>query len=66
MKLLALAEKLASLRSHFLSPLRIAELFHYPNVRVRGETGKFNAWVIVEKESNHEQCHRSEKPDQIL
>ncbi|NUM44759.1 MAG: class I SAM-dependent methyltransferase [Anaerolineales bacterium] len=48
-KLLALAEKLALMRSHFLSPPRIAELFPYPNARVRVETGKFNAWVIVEK-----------------
>ena len=49
-KLLALAEKLALMRSHFLSPPRIAELFHYPDARVRIETGKFNAWVIVEKD----------------
>ena len=48
-KLLALAEKLALMRSHFLSPPRIAELFHYPNARVRIETGSFNAWVIAEK-----------------
>ena len=48
-KLLALAEKLALMRSHFLSPPRIAELFHYPDARVRIETGKFNAWVIAEK-----------------
>ena len=50
-KLLALAEKLALMRSHFLSPPRIAELFHYPNARVHIETRKSNAWVIVEKES---------------
>jgi len=56
-KMIALGEKLALMRSHFLSPLRIAELFHYPDARVRVETGKFNAWVIAEKERNHEQCH---------
>jgi demethylmenaquinone methyltransferase/2-methoxy-6-polyprenyl-1,4-benzoquinol methylase len=50
-KLLALAEKLALMRSHFLSPPRIAELFHYPDARVRIETSKFSAWVIVEKEN---------------
>lgn len=50
-KLLALAEKLALMHSHFLSPPRIAELFHYPNARVRVETRKSNAWVIIEKES---------------
>lgn len=48
-KLIALGEKLALMRSHFLSPAQIAELLHYPNARVRVETGKFNAWVIAEK-----------------
>jgi demethylmenaquinone methyltransferase/2-methoxy-6-polyprenyl-1,4-benzoquinol methylase len=48
-KLLALAEKLALMRSHFLSPPKIAALFHYPNARVRIETSSFNAWVVVEK-----------------
>ncbi len=48
-KLLALAEKLALMRSHFLSPPRIAELLNYPDARVRIETSKFNAWVIAEK-----------------
>jgi SAM-dependent methyltransferase len=50
-KLLALAEKLALMRSHFLSPPSIAKLFHYPNARVRIEPGSFNAWVIAEKEN---------------
>lgn len=49
-KLLALAEKLALMRSHFLSPLQITELLQYPNARVRIETGGFNAWVIAEKD----------------
>jgi ubiquinone/menaquinone biosynthesis C-methylase UbiE len=49
-KLLAMAEKLALMRSHFLSPPRIAELLHYPNARVRIETEKSNAWIIVEKD----------------
>ena len=51
-KLIALAEKLALMRSHFLSPPHIADLFHYSNGRVRVETGKLNAWVIVEKASH--------------
>jgi ubiquinone/menaquinone biosynthesis C-methylase UbiE len=50
-KLMALAEKLALMRSHFLSPPRIAELFHYPDARIHVETGKFTAWVIAEKKS---------------
>ena len=49
-KLIALGEKLALMRSHFLSPLRIAELFDYTNARVRLETGNSNAWIIVEKD----------------
>jgi ubiquinone/menaquinone biosynthesis C-methylase UbiE len=48
-KLLALAEKLALMRSHFLSPPRIAELLSYADARVRIETSSFNAWVIAEK-----------------
>ena len=48
-KLLALAEKLALMRSHFLAPPQIAGLFSYPNARVNVETGSFNAWIIVEK-----------------
>ncbi|MCB9134400.1 MAG: class I SAM-dependent methyltransferase [Anaerolineales bacterium] len=48
-KLLALLEKVALMRSHFLAPPQIAALFPYPDARVRVESGKFNAWVIVEK-----------------
>ncbi|MHB8088699.1 MAG: class I SAM-dependent methyltransferase [Anaerolineaceae bacterium] len=48
-KLIALAEKLAFMRSHFLPPQQIANLFDSSDAWVRVETGKFNAWVIVEK-----------------
>jgi ubiquinone/menaquinone biosynthesis C-methylase UbiE len=48
-KLLALAEKLALMRSHFLAPAQIAALFDHPDARVRIEATGFNAWVIVEK-----------------
>ena len=48
-KLIALAEKLALMRSHFLSPPGIVELFPYPDAGVRLETAQYNAWVIVEK-----------------
>ncbi len=48
-KLLALAEKVALMRSHFLSPERIALLFDRPGARVRIEATGFNAWVIIEK-----------------
>ncbi len=49
-KLVAIAEKLAFMRSHFLTPAQIAELFPYPNARVRVEKDGFNAWVVVEKD----------------
>lgn len=48
-KLLALAEKLALMRSHFLTPTQIAALFDHPDARVHIEATGFNAWVIVEK-----------------
>jgi ubiquinone/menaquinone biosynthesis C-methylase UbiE len=50
-KLVALVEKLVMMRSHFLSPQHIADLFHYPNSRVRVETGKYTAWIIAAKEN---------------
>jgi ubiquinone/menaquinone biosynthesis C-methylase UbiE len=48
-KLLALAEKLALMRSHFLTPAQIAALFDHPDARIHIEATGFNAWVIVEK-----------------
>ena len=50
-KLIAFAEKLALMRSHFLSPPQIASLFRSPNARVRVEANGPTAWIIVEKES---------------
>jgi SAM-dependent methyltransferase len=49
-KLIAIAEKLALMRSHFLPPRRIAGLFQIPGAHVTVETGNHNAWIIVEKE----------------
>lgn len=49
-KLIALAEKLVLMRSHFLSPPHIAEMFHYTDARVRVKTGKSIAWIIADKE----------------
>lgn len=46
---IALAEKLALMRSHFLSPSRIARLFHYSDARVQTEAKDYNAWIIIEK-----------------
>jgi ubiquinone/menaquinone biosynthesis C-methylase UbiE len=47
-KLLALAEKLALMRSHFLSPPRMSALLP-PEARVTIEAERWNAWLIVEK-----------------
>lgn len=47
-KLVALAEKLAFMRSHFLSPPQIAALLP-AEAQVKIETQDYNAWVIVEK-----------------
>ena len=50
-KLVALAEKLALMRSHFLAPSEIASLFDFPqaDIRIETEPDGFNAWVIVRK-----------------
>ncbi|MFZ6029510.1 MAG: class I SAM-dependent methyltransferase [Chloroflexota bacterium] len=48
-KLVALGEKLALMRSHFLAPPRIVSLFPPGYAQARIETERYNAWVIVEK-----------------
>jgi ubiquinone/menaquinone biosynthesis C-methylase UbiE len=48
-KLLALAEKLALMRSHFISPPAIVRLFPYPSARSLIEKDGYNAWVIIDK-----------------
>ena len=46
-KLIALAEKILLMRSHFLSPAQIALLF--PNAKTDIRSKGFSAWVVVEK-----------------
>jgi demethylmenaquinone methyltransferase/2-methoxy-6-polyprenyl-1,4-benzoquinol methylase len=48
-KLIAVFEKLALMRSHFLSPPKIAALFPNRWAKVSIETKGYNAWVVVEK-----------------
>ena len=48
-KLIALAEKIALMRSHFLSPRQIENLFPFPNATVSSESQNGSAWVIVNK-----------------
>jgi demethylmenaquinone methyltransferase/2-methoxy-6-polyprenyl-1,4-benzoquinol methylase len=49
-KLVALAEKIALMRSHFISPEKIQSLFPYTNAQVKIEKDGYNAWIIIEKE----------------
>lgn len=46
-KLIALAEKLLLMRSHFLSPVQIKALFPHANTRIFTEDS--TAWIVVEK-----------------
>ena len=48
-KVVALVEKMALMRSHFLSPSQIASLFHFPDASPRLEQEGNNAWVIIDK-----------------
>lgn len=47
-KLIALAEKLLLMRSHFLAPLQIASLFPADRTRIVAENS--NAWIVVKKQ----------------
>lgn len=46
-KMIALAEKLLLMRSHFLSPLQIESLFPHTTTRILIEDS--TAWIVVEK-----------------
>ena len=48
-KFVALAEKIALMRSHFISPPKIASLFNFPGTTSLIERDQFNAWIIIEK-----------------
>jgi ubiquinone/menaquinone biosynthesis C-methylase UbiE len=48
-KLVAIAEKLALMRSHFMPPMRISALFTFSNACIHVEREGYNAWVIVDK-----------------
>lgn len=59
-KLLALAEKLALMRSHFLSPPQIAALFTAPDARIHSEVAGPIVWVIIDKAPSNRHappCH---------
>lgn len=48
-KLVALAEKVAMMRSHFIPPEKISGLFDYPDARKRIDQDGFNIWITIEK-----------------
>ncbi len=50
-KLIAVAEKLALMRSHFLSPKKIADLFPFDDAKIDVHTEEFNVWVVVKKKA---------------
>jgi len=48
-KIMALFEKLALMRSHFISPMRIKGQFAYPNARAKVAREGSTCWVIIDK-----------------
>lgn len=48
-KLLALGERLAFMRSRFLAPDRMADLFRRPGAEIRIERDRATAWIIVDR-----------------
>jgi demethylmenaquinone methyltransferase/2-methoxy-6-polyprenyl-1,4-benzoquinol methylase len=48
-KMIAVAEKLLLMRSHFLSPSEIRDLFRFYSTRTSIHTAQGSAWVVIEK-----------------
>ena len=48
-KLIAVAEKLLLMRSHFLAPQKIVDLFSFDSARASVHATEGNAWVVIEK-----------------
>ena len=48
-KLVALAEKITLMRSHFLSPVKIKNLYRDVTDNIQIHNDGFNAWIVVEK-----------------
>jgi demethylmenaquinone methyltransferase/2-methoxy-6-polyprenyl-1,4-benzoquinol methylase len=51
-KVIALFEKLALMRSHFLPPKRIAALFSFPDVQAETCRAANNVWIILDKRND--------------
>ncbi len=50
-KIMAIIEKLALMRSHFISAQKIRDSFSYTNADVRIERENTTAWVVIDKQS---------------
>lgn len=48
-KLIAVAEKLLLMRSHFLAPQKIVDLFSFDSAKAAFHATEGNAWVVIEK-----------------
>lgn len=48
-KMIAVAEKLLFMRSHFLSPKKIVDLFSFDSATSSVHAAENNAWVVIEK-----------------
>jgi hypothetical protein len=48
-KLIAVGEKLLLMRSHFLAPAEIVELFSFDSSKASIHASEGNAWVVIEK-----------------
>jgi ubiquinone/menaquinone biosynthesis C-methylase UbiE len=48
-KFIAILEKVALMRSHFIDPPRIAKCFDYPNAKVNIEISDSTAWIMIDK-----------------
>jgi len=48
-KMIAVAEKILLMRSHFLAPNKIVELFSFDSAKASIHATEGNAWVVVEK-----------------
>jgi 2-polyprenyl-3-methyl-5-hydroxy-6-metoxy-1,4-benzoquinol methylase len=48
-KFIAIVEKLALMRSHFVSPNMIRDTFCYPNANTRIENEGSTSWVVIDK-----------------
>lgn len=48
-KLIAVAEKMLLMRSHFLAPQKIVDLFSFDSANINIHATEGNAWVVIEK-----------------